>query len=68
MANEIATTDRDECSTTPEYAVTDGDHYYGPYKSEDRAYRRKARWNDQTDRDFIVVDVNALEEDVEYER
>lgn len=45
------TTARVEVTQVPKWVVvapTDG-AVAGPYRSEDRAYRRKARWNDQTD-------------------
>lgn len=68
MANDTAQDELDSLPTTPTYAVTDGDVYYGPYKSEDRAYRRKARWNAETDRTFTVVVASEMVEDIEYER
>lgn len=45
---------------TPTYYVTNGSETYGPYVSEDRAHRRKARWSTETDTSWTVVDNSQI--------
>jgi|AntDeeMinimDraft_4_1070355.scaffolds.fasta_scaffold03155_4 hypothetical protein len=47
------------------FYVTNGEVTTGPYKSENRAHRRKARWNNspETERAWTVVPGDVVRDD-----
>jgi len=43
--------------------VSNGERTVGGYKSCDRAHRRKSRWNQETDTEWVVVHGDEISDD-----